>query len=103
MSESLAAAVREAQARLLGRAQEGQRAAEARLFEGMRQQARLEAEYRTIALQVGERGRGAEGEGSEGREEREGRQVCREVECKGSRACVVVILWRGRRQESMAV
>ncbi|KAG2442889.1 hypothetical protein HXX76_002966 [Chlamydomonas incerta] len=51
MSESLAAAVREAQARLLGRAQEGQRAAEARLFEGMRQQARLEAEYRTIALQ----------------------------------------------------
>ncbi|KAG2443045.1 hypothetical protein HYH02_009460 [Chlamydomonas schloesseri] len=51
MSESLAAAVREAQARLLGRAQEGQRVAEARLFEGMRQQARLEAEYRTIALQ----------------------------------------------------
>ncbi|KXZ56694.1 hypothetical protein GPECTOR_1g625 [Gonium pectorale] len=51
LAESLAVAVREAQARLLGRAQDGMRAAEARLFEGMRQQARLEAEYRTIALQ----------------------------------------------------
>ncbi|KAG2499310.1 hypothetical protein HYH03_002888 [Edaphochlamys debaryana] len=51
LSEALAAAVREAQSRLLGRAQEGSRAAEAKLFEGMRQQARLEAEYRTIQMQ----------------------------------------------------
>ncbi len=56
LAESLAQAVREAQARLLGRAQEGARQHEAKLFEGMRQQAKLEAEYRTIALQVGTAG-----------------------------------------------
>ncbi len=44
-------AVRETQARLLGKAQEGLKAAEARLFEGMRAQAKLEAEYRYIQLQ----------------------------------------------------
>ncbi|GLC35790.1 hypothetical protein PLESTB_000494500 [Pleodorina starrii] len=51
LSESLAVAVREAQGRLLGRAQEGLAAKETRLFEGMRQQAKLEAEYRYIQLQ----------------------------------------------------
>ncbi|GFR41272.1 hypothetical protein Agub_g1947 [Astrephomene gubernaculifera] len=51
LSESLAAAVRDAQARLLGRAQEGLRAAETRLFDGLRAQAKLEAEYRYVQLQ----------------------------------------------------
>ncbi|GLI68965.1 hypothetical protein VaNZ11_013493 [Volvox africanus] len=51
LSVSLAMAVREAQARLLGRAQDTLKAAESKLFDGLRAQAKLEAEYRFIQLQ----------------------------------------------------
>lgn len=52
LSENLAVAVREAQARLLGRAQEGAKAVEAKFFDGLRAQRKLEEEYRFLALQV---------------------------------------------------
>ncbi|EFJ42961.1 hypothetical protein VOLCADRAFT_96890 [Volvox carteri f. nagariensis] len=51
LSASLAMAVREAQARLLGGAQATLKTAETRLYDGMRAQAKLEAEYRFIQLQ----------------------------------------------------
>lgn len=51
LSESLAVGVREAQARLLGRAQAGAAAVEGKFFADMRAQRKLEEEYRFLALQ----------------------------------------------------
>ncbi len=52
LSESLAVGVREAQGRLLGRAQAGAQKVEGKFFADMRAQRKLEEEYRFLALQV---------------------------------------------------